>query len=127
MQNWTELTIEEARQMYGKLGYNIEDTPPLKGGFKQVFRAIYQDKLVALKVLHNLEDSLYKRAQREVDLMMEIDSPYIAKVYDYNFGSPGLKGFIAEEYISGSSLDKTMESPVPFDETDCQQCVVFHQ
>ncbi|MAS33563.1 MAG: hypothetical protein CL610_06125 [Anaerolineaceae bacterium] len=102
---WTEMTIDEAQAMYGRLGYVIEQVPPQRGSFKQVFRAQYKNSLVALKVLHRLDGELYKRTQREVDLMMEIDSRYVAKVLDYNFGAPGYKGYIAEEYISGISLD----------------------
>ena len=46
------ITLDRAKGMYAPLGYDIIDEISTKGGFKQVFLAMYKGNKVAFKVLH---------------------------------------------------------------------------
>lgn len=102
------ITLEAARAMYAPLGYEILSELTTKGGFKQVFLANYKDIKVAFKVLHVPKDRDFARLEirvpREATIMASLDSPYIAKLIDYNFGGLNHEAYLAEEYIEGSSL-----------------------
>jgi serine/threonine protein kinase len=94
--------------MYEGLGYQVEEEIG-SGGFKQVFRAKYKGQTVALKAMHLEGSDLDIRARREVKLMTEINSLYIAKIIDFNFGSKDYEAYITEEYISDVSLWNRLE------------------
>ncbi len=112
MAYWEKMKLEEAQSMYKGLGYQVEKEIG-SGGFKQVFRATYEaTHSVALKIMHLEGSDLDIRARREVKLMTEISSPYVAKIVDFNFGSKDYEAYIAEEYISDVSLlDRLKMSP----------------
>jgi eukaryotic-like serine/threonine-protein kinase len=107
---------EQANAMYNRLGYQVDQFVG-SGGFKQVFLAHYEGRPVALKVL-DLDQGAYRanlefRAQREAQSMASIDSPYVAKIIDFNLGGLQHRAYIAEEFISGISLLERMTQGLP--------------
>lgn len=107
------ITLDRAKGMYAPLGYDIIDEISTKGGFKQVFLAMYKGNKVAFKVLHmpNVQDyaRLEIRIPREATIMASLNSPYIAKLIDYSNGGLNHEPYLAEEYIEGSSLAEELK------------------
>lgn len=102
---WEPLSLAEAQNAYGPLGFEIVQEIG-SGGYKQVFRAVYKAQPVAFKVLHNVEDvNIDIRRRKEVTLMQEIASPHVAKIFGFNFGGDSYEAYLAEEFIDGPSLE----------------------
>lgn len=99
--------------MYRNLGFEIQRVLD-SGAFKTVFLAQYHGVPVALKVLDvnrgEYRAQLEWRASREVRLMAGIDSPFVAKVFDFSLGGMQFDAYIAEEFIGGPSLRTKMDS-----------------
>lgn len=108
MPHWMPLTTEQANEMYGFLGFTVYEIIG-SGTFKQVFRADYRGSEIALKIMRLQGGQIEQRNRREIELMHEINSPYVAKVIDFNFGGLNYEPYVAEEYISGKSLDKWLK------------------
>lgn len=111
MPNWIRMTVEQANKMYGNLGYQVTEDIN-NGTFKQVFRATFKGKEIALKVIQLDGGSIGFRTHREIELMLSIDSPYVAKIIDYNLGSMSYKAYVAEEFISRNSLDQRFKQGI---------------
>jgi len=77
-----------------------------EGGFGQVWRAMHQGQLVALKILH-LElvrsmDAL-TRFRRELAAIERLEHPNVVRALDHGTASDG-RPYIALEYVEGPSL-----------------------
>lgn len=76
-----------------------------KGGFGKVYQAkhITTDEIVALKVLHILDDDAIERFHREIRLLSSFrDIPSIVQIFDY--GLEGNLPFYTMEYCTPGSL-----------------------
>lgn len=96
------LSLEEARKMVPD---NIQIKEYLESGSqKAVFKANYNGNNVALKI-YNPECSIY-RAQREINAMTIINSPYVVKLYEFNIqvSNNMTAMYSIEEFIEGESL-----------------------
>lgn len=103
-----EITQEEIKQLILKTSMNLKLLDPIgKGGQKQVYKAIDQDKdnIVVFKVIKpNLE---IERVKREIRAVKIINHKHIPKIYSTN--AENIKKsedivWIIEEFIEGESL-----------------------
>jgi len=103
-----EITQEEIKQLIHKTPMNLKLLDPIgKGGQKQVYKAIDQDKdnIVVFKVIKpNLE---IERVKREIRAVKRINHKHIPKIYNTN--AENIKKsedivWIIEEFIEGESL-----------------------
>lgn len=106
-----------------KLSQRFLDVQVLgKGAYGRVLRAHdpNQQLTVAIKMLHPRiyrEESMEKRFWREAELVSKIESPYVAKLFDYGIeeGRP----YLVFEYLDGSDLKALLRErgkPFPLDE-----------
>ena len=102
---WTAPIVEgfDVKQMIGK------------GAFATVWEALQKStgQSVALKIIRVdlASDEVFDRFAREIQLMKEMDHPYIAKVYDSHLDHK--LGYSAIELIDGWTLDKYVKQQKP--------------
>lgn len=91
-------------------GYTIESQIG-RGGMATVYlaRQMSMNRVVALKVLPKnltLDEAYYKRFEREVNIVAQLEHRAIVPVYDH--GTIEGQPYIAMRYMSGGSLDQRM-------------------
>ncbi len=79
------------------------------GGMGQVYRAmhVHLKRPVALKLLrkHSASDpESWRRFEREAQLVSQLESPHIVRVFDFGKTAEG-QAFLAMEYVEGGTLD----------------------
>lgn len=81
------------------------------GGFKDVFLAETNDETVVVKLLPTERSSRKRRARREAEAMVKIDSPNFVELQDYFEVEIGGKSsfLLEEEYIDGPTLRKIID------------------
>lgn len=87
-----------------------------KGAYSRVFSAIQRStgNLVAIKSLVAREDDDWVRFDREAELMKELDSPYLVKIYEFHEGKA--TAHIVMEYVDGKTARSvTREEGLPFE------------
>lgn len=88
-------------------GYEIKEQLG-EGAFATVWKAVQSatSREVALKVIRVdlATDQVYLRFQREIEMMVKMDHPYIAKVYDHCTDRD--QAYCAMELIDGITLDQ---------------------
>lgn len=80
-----------------------------QGAYKVVFEAFREGEVFALKILK--EEIDYNRLVREASTMRLIDSPYIAKLFEFQILQVGSASvpYLLEEYIEGKSLNDELQ------------------
>lgn len=80
------------------------------GAFKEVYSTVTSDGIpVALKVFDPIKCNLF-RAEREIEAMRRCESPFIAKLYDWDTFNKGSILFVIEEFMSGGTLTDRLPS-----------------
>jgi len=79
------------------------------GGMGEVYRAmhVYLKRPIALKLLkHGLanDPEMWVRFQREAELVSQLESPHVVRVFDFGKTSAG-QPFLAMEFVEGNTLD----------------------
>ncbi|MCU0695190.1 MAG: protein kinase [Myxococcaceae bacterium] len=79
------------------------------GGMGEVYRAahVHLKRPVALKLLKRAlaaDPEMWARFQREAELVSQLESPHIVRVFDFGRTSSG-QPFLAMEYVEGAALD----------------------
>lgn len=79
------------------------------GGMGEVYRAahVHLKRPVALKLLKRAlaaDPEMWVRFQREAELVSQLESPHIVRVFDFGRTSAG-QPFLAMEYVEGTGLD----------------------
>lgn len=88
------------------------------GGMGDVYRAnhIHLKRPVALKLLRRAfasDADMWARFQREAELVCQLESPHVVRVFDFGRTEDG-QPYIAMEYVEGLTLDKELEKgPLP--------------
>lgn len=108
MQTLSEITEEEIKELILKIPVNLKLLDKIgKGGQKQVYKAIDQDKdyIIVFKVIRpNLD---IERVKREIIAVKTISHQHIPKIYNSNVESINNSDeiiWIIEEFIEGESL-----------------------
>ena len=108
MQTLSEITEEEIKELILKIPVNLKLLDKIgKGGQKQVYKAIDQDKdnIIVFKVIRpNLD---IERVKREMIAVKTISHQHIPKIYNSNVESINNSDeiiWIIEEFIEGESL-----------------------
>jgi serine/threonine-protein kinase len=101
------------------------------GGMGDVYRAahVFLKRPIALKLLkRNLaaDPEMWARFQREAELVSQLESQHIVRVFDFGRTSTGMP-FLAMEFVQGTTLDVLVhnEGPLPPEraaELICQVC-----
>jgi eukaryotic-like serine/threonine-protein kinase len=80
-----------------------------QGSFKVVYEVFNDSQHMALKVLHGELD--FTRLIRETDAMRIVQSPYVAKLYEFQVkrSSEISIAYILEEYIEGEELNSILD------------------
>ncbi|MBX7113126.1 MAG: protein kinase [Myxococcaceae bacterium] len=83
------------------------------GGMGDVYRAahIYLKRPIALKLLKRSfagDQDMWARFQREAELVSQLESPFIVRVFDFGRTSSG-QPFLAMELVDGITLDQLLE------------------
>lgn len=83
------------------------------GGMGDVYRAahVYLKRPIALKLLKRTfagDAEMWSRFQREAELVSQLESPYIVRVFDFGRTSSG-QPFLAMELVDGITLDRLLE------------------
>ncbi len=83
------------------------------GGMGDVYRAahIYLKRPIALKLLKRSfagDQEMWARFQREAELVSQLESPFIVRVFDFGRTSAG-QPFLAMELVDGITLDQLLE------------------
>ncbi|MCB1742378.1 MAG: protein kinase, partial [Gammaproteobacteria bacterium] len=107
--------IEEPPQEVSVRGYRIAEELG-KGATARVFRAERESdgqeivlKVVTPELLNEAE--LLERFLQEAELVVDIDSRHVVKIYEQAFTDDG--GFIAMEYLPGGDLRCLLDGPLP--------------
>ncbi len=79
------------------------------GGMGEVYRAlhVYLKRPIALKLLRhslNADPDMWVRFQREAELVSQLESPHVVRVFDFGKTS-AQQAFLAMEFVEGSTLD----------------------
>jgi serine/threonine-protein kinase len=88
------------------------------GGMGDVYRAnhIHLKRPVALKLLRRAfatDADMWARFQREAELVCQLESPHVVRVFDFGRTADG-QPYLAMEYVQGVTLDKELEKgPLP--------------
>ena len=92
------------------------------GGMAEIYLAHERDtgKSVAIKILHPDRKNSYadrRRFQHEIELMKKVESPYVVKIYDWEWNDN--IQYIVMEYIDGETLKEYIQKKgkVTVDET----------
>jgi serine/threonine-protein kinase len=108
VQTLSEITEEEIKELILKIPVNLKLLDKIgKGGQKQVYKAIDQDKdyIIVFKVIRpNLD---IERVKREIIAVKTISHQHIPKIYNSNVESINNSDeiiWIIEEFIEGESL-----------------------
>jgi serine/threonine protein kinase len=111
-------TLKNRYRVYDRLGV---------GGAATVYlgRDSITGQMVVVKLVHaHLTDENYiGRFKREIDLLKEIDNPYIIKLYDWSLNEFDPKvgqnlSYIIAEFVEGHSLADIIDTSGPLDEPD---------
>ena len=100
-----DLTVEQAQELMDLCGAKIVVNRHIAaGGQKVAFEATWEGKQVALKIINPTADP--QRIQREIQAMVRLESPYVARFYGYwqevvaNVGVT----YLCEEFLAGETL-----------------------
>ncbi len=111
-------TLKNRYRVYDRLGV---------GGAATVYlgRDSITGQMVVVKLVHaHLTDENYiGRFKREIDLLKEIDNPYIIKLYDWSLNEFDPKvgqtlSYIIAEFVEGHTLADIIDTSGPLDEPD---------
>ena len=99
--------------------YRLDDVLG-EGGFARVYRAtdVQLDRLVAVKMLKRTKDARYETAaarfDREMRIVAKLESPYIAKLFDFGRDETD-RPYMVFEHVDGRDLTDVLrhECPVP--------------
>ncbi|MCR5218244.1 serine/threonine-protein kinase [Treponema sp.] len=84
------------------------------GGMGTVYRAMHPSlkRTVIIKklTLKNGGTSIRERFKREAQILLDLSSPYVVRMFDYF--TEGRSDYIVLEYVDGMSLDKVIERQV---------------
>ena len=83
------------------------------GGMGDVYRAnhIHLKRPVVLKLLRRAlasDAEMWTRFQREAELVCQLESPHVVRVFDFGRTEDG-QPYIAMEYVQGTTMDKELE------------------
>ncbi len=84
------------------------------GGMGEVYRAVHVHlkRPVALKLLKRVflaDQEMWARFRREAELVSQLESPHIVRVFDFGQTASG-EAFLAMEYVDGVRLDTLLEN-----------------
>jgi hypothetical protein len=84
------------------------------GGMGEVYRAnhVHLKRPIALKLLRRVfasDSDMWARFQREAELVSQLESPHIVRVFDFGRTRDG-QPYLAMEYVEGSTLDVLLEA-----------------
>lgn len=92
------------------------------GGMAEIYLAYDRDtgKRVAIKILHPSKSGSYadkKRFQYEIKLTAKVDSPFVVKIFDWNWDEKSQ--YIVMEYIEGETLKQYVQSKTRLTVDEC--------
>lgn len=111
-------TLRDRYRIYDRLG---------SGGAATVYlsRDSESGQMVVLKLMHNhlIDEHFLARFEREIDLLRQLDNPYIISLYDYalNEYDETLEedlSYIIAEFVEGHTLADLVDTRGAFDEHD---------
>ncbi|MBQ1794607.1 MAG: serine/threonine protein kinase [Treponema sp.] len=82
-----------------------------QGGMGAVFKAVHpslrRDVIIKKLTLRTGNSSIRERFKREAQILMDLSSPYIVRMFD--FFTEARNDYIVLEFVDGMSLDKLLE------------------
>ncbi len=111
-------TLKDRYEVYDQLG---------AGGAATVYLATDQEtgRTVTVKMLHPhlIDEEFAGRFEREIDLLQQIDTPYVIKLYDWAVREPFPElhqaiSYIVAEYVEGHALSDIIDTRAPLSEPD---------